>query len=82
MAGRGGLVVRFRLKDQRVPGSKPDSTEDPPCMGPVARYIIEIEGNNRSYTPPVLLCCLIVVTLGGMGDVRLEFFLLERSLKA
>ncbi|GBN83303.1 hypothetical protein AVEN_47470-1 [Araneus ventricosus] len=21
---------------RRVPGSKPDSTEDPPCMGPVA----------------------------------------------
>ncbi|GBO46466.1 hypothetical protein AVEN_19924-1, partial [Araneus ventricosus] len=33
--GRGGLVVRSR--DLRVPGSKPDSTEDPPCMGPVAR---------------------------------------------
>ncbi|GBL90798.1 hypothetical protein AVEN_269081-1 [Araneus ventricosus] len=35
--GRGGLVVRSRLWDRRVPGSKPDSTEDPPCMGPVAR---------------------------------------------
>ncbi|GBM02425.1 hypothetical protein AVEN_76477-1 [Araneus ventricosus] len=35
--GRGGLVVRSRLWGRRVPGSKPDSTEDPPCMGPVAR---------------------------------------------
>ncbi|GBM81457.1 hypothetical protein AVEN_214213-1 [Araneus ventricosus] len=35
--GRGGLVVRYRLWGQRAPGSKPDSTEDPPCMGPVAR---------------------------------------------
>ncbi|GBM06838.1 hypothetical protein AVEN_173593-1 [Araneus ventricosus] len=25
-------VVRSRLRDQRVPGSKFDSTEDPPCM--------------------------------------------------
>ncbi|GBN58246.1 hypothetical protein AVEN_144231-1 [Araneus ventricosus] len=35
--GRGGLVVRSRLWGRRVPGSKPDSTEDPPCIGPVAR---------------------------------------------
>ncbi|GBN61251.1 hypothetical protein AVEN_128970-1 [Araneus ventricosus] len=35
--GRGGLVVKSRPRDQRVAGSKPDSTEDPPCMGPVAR---------------------------------------------
>ncbi|GBM73371.1 hypothetical protein AVEN_104137-1 [Araneus ventricosus] len=35
--GRGGLVARSRSRDRRVSGSKPDSTEDPPCMGPVAR---------------------------------------------
>ncbi|GBL79691.1 hypothetical protein AVEN_18225-1 [Araneus ventricosus] len=35
--GRGGLVVRPRLWGQRAPGSRPDSTDDPPCMGPVAR---------------------------------------------
>ncbi|GBM39364.1 hypothetical protein AVEN_119030-1 [Araneus ventricosus] len=35
--GRGGLVVRSRLWGRRAPGSRPDSTEDPPCMGPVAR---------------------------------------------
>ncbi|GBM32686.1 hypothetical protein AVEN_223469-1 [Araneus ventricosus] len=35
--GRGGLVVRSRPRDRGVAGSKPDSTEDPPCMGPVAR---------------------------------------------
>ncbi|GBO23954.1 hypothetical protein AVEN_182242-1 [Araneus ventricosus] len=29
---RGGLVARSRLWGQRVLGSKPDSTEDPPCM--------------------------------------------------
>ncbi|GBN47066.1 hypothetical protein AVEN_40716-1 [Araneus ventricosus] len=34
--GRGGLVVTPRLWGRRVPGSRPDSTEDPPCMGPVA----------------------------------------------
>ncbi|GBN76262.1 hypothetical protein AVEN_134484-1 [Araneus ventricosus] len=34
-SGRGGLVVRSRPRDRRVAGSKPDSTEDPPCMGPV-----------------------------------------------
>ncbi|GBN49777.1 hypothetical protein AVEN_74068-1 [Araneus ventricosus] len=37
MQGRGGLVVRPRLWGRRIPGSIPDSTEDPPCMGPVAR---------------------------------------------
>ncbi|GBM51494.1 hypothetical protein AVEN_71617-1 [Araneus ventricosus] len=34
---RGGLVVRSRPRVQRVPASKPDSTEDPPCMRPAAR---------------------------------------------
>ncbi|GBO43357.1 hypothetical protein AVEN_175969-1, partial [Araneus ventricosus] len=32
----GGLVVRSRLRCWRVQGSKPDSTEDQPCIGPVA----------------------------------------------
>ncbi|GBN18088.1 hypothetical protein AVEN_182766-1 [Araneus ventricosus] len=40
MQGRGGLVARSWLWGRRVPGSKPDSTEDPPCTGPAARYII------------------------------------------
>ncbi|GBL91694.1 hypothetical protein AVEN_71344-1 [Araneus ventricosus] len=40
-----GLVVRLRLQDQRVQGSNPDSTEDPPCMGPVAHYSI-LRGSN------------------------------------
>ncbi|GBL98709.1 hypothetical protein AVEN_8613-1 [Araneus ventricosus] len=30
--GRGGLVVRSRLRSRRASGSKSDSTEDPPCM--------------------------------------------------
>ncbi|GBM75195.1 hypothetical protein AVEN_263048-1 [Araneus ventricosus] len=34
--GRGGLVLWSRLRGWKVPGSKPYSTEDPPCMGPVA----------------------------------------------
>ncbi|GBO06614.1 hypothetical protein AVEN_176519-1 [Araneus ventricosus] len=38
--GHGGLVIRSRPRDRRVAGPKPDSTEDPPCMGPVARSII------------------------------------------
>ncbi|GBN26961.1 hypothetical protein AVEN_239638-1 [Araneus ventricosus] len=38
--GRSGLVVRSRPRDRRVAGSKPDSTEDPLCMEPVARQII------------------------------------------
>ncbi|GBM17435.1 hypothetical protein AVEN_207502-1, partial [Araneus ventricosus] len=37
---RGGLVVKSRLQGRRVPGSKPDSTGDPPCIGPVAPQII------------------------------------------
>ncbi|GBN51613.1 hypothetical protein AVEN_65436-1 [Araneus ventricosus] len=35
-AGRGGLVVGSRPRDQRIAGSKPDSTEDPSCMAPAA----------------------------------------------
>ncbi|GBM20754.1 hypothetical protein AVEN_105976-1 [Araneus ventricosus] len=38
--GRCGLVVRSRPRNRRVSGSKPDPTEDQPCMGPVARQII------------------------------------------
>ncbi|GBL83032.1 hypothetical protein AVEN_165267-1 [Araneus ventricosus] len=34
---RGCLVVRPQLRDLRVPDSKPDSTEDTSCVGPVAR---------------------------------------------
>ncbi|GBO07686.1 hypothetical protein AVEN_21865-1 [Araneus ventricosus] len=34
-----------RLWDRRVPGSKPDSTEDLSCIGPVARSIIRRESN-------------------------------------
>ncbi|GBN59056.1 hypothetical protein AVEN_33569-1 [Araneus ventricosus] len=30
--GCGDLVVRSRLRKRRAPGSKPDSTEDPPCF--------------------------------------------------
>ncbi|GBM66922.1 hypothetical protein AVEN_199898-1 [Araneus ventricosus] len=37
---RGGLVVGSRLWGRRAPGSKPDSTENPPCMGPASRQII------------------------------------------
>ncbi|GBM26288.1 hypothetical protein AVEN_66526-1 [Araneus ventricosus] len=38
--GRGVLVVKSRLWGRRVPGSRPHSTEDPPCMGSVARQIV------------------------------------------
>ncbi|GBM18983.1 hypothetical protein AVEN_1598-1 [Araneus ventricosus] len=38
--GRGGLVLRSRPQHRRVAVSKPDATEDPPCIGPVARQII------------------------------------------
>ncbi|GBL74558.1 hypothetical protein AVEN_235476-1 [Araneus ventricosus] len=31
--GRGGLVVRSRPQGKRLPGSKPDFTENTPCMG-------------------------------------------------
>ncbi|GBN53543.1 hypothetical protein AVEN_63879-1 [Araneus ventricosus] len=40
LGGRGGLVARSQPRDQRVASSKPDSTEDPLCMGPAARQII------------------------------------------
>ncbi|GBL80365.1 hypothetical protein AVEN_92274-1 [Araneus ventricosus] len=56
--GRGGLVVKSRLWGRRVPGSKPDSTEDPPCMGPAARYII------RSGQPSSRWCGVEVLERG------------------
>ncbi|GBN89042.1 hypothetical protein AVEN_126236-1 [Araneus ventricosus] len=31
-----GLVAGPRLRDRKIPGSKPDSPEDPPCIGPAA----------------------------------------------
>ncbi|GBM18282.1 hypothetical protein AVEN_224163-1 [Araneus ventricosus] len=40
LEGRGGLVEKSRLWGRRAPCSKPDSTEDPPCMRPAARQII------------------------------------------
>ncbi|GBL82701.1 hypothetical protein AVEN_263761-1 [Araneus ventricosus] len=38
--GRGGLVVRSRLRGRRAPGSKPNSTGDPPCVGPAKSYVV------------------------------------------
>ncbi|GBN97079.1 hypothetical protein AVEN_266175-1 [Araneus ventricosus] len=32
LRGRGGLIVRPRPRRRRVPGSKPDSTEEPPFL--------------------------------------------------
>ncbi|GBO22527.1 hypothetical protein AVEN_188117-1 [Araneus ventricosus] len=46
--GRGGLVARSRPPDRRVAGSNPDSTEDPPCMGPAAPQIIR-SGQTSSH---------------------------------
>ncbi|GBM30203.1 hypothetical protein AVEN_165804-1 [Araneus ventricosus] len=48
--GRGGLVARCRLLGRRVPGSKTDSTEDPPCVGSVASLIIR---RGPNVLPPV-----------------------------
>ncbi|GBL88514.1 hypothetical protein AVEN_159100-1 [Araneus ventricosus] len=36
----GGLVVRSRHLGRRNPGSKPDSTGDPPCKGRAVRQPI------------------------------------------
>ncbi|GBM78526.1 hypothetical protein AVEN_260452-1 [Araneus ventricosus] len=60
--GRGSLVVRSRLWGRRAPGSKPDSTEDPPCIEPVARYII------RSCQTPSRWCGVEVWR--GRGQLR------------
>ncbi|GBL74700.1 hypothetical protein AVEN_243582-1 [Araneus ventricosus] len=48
VTGGGGLVVRCRLWGWSIPGSKPDSTEQPPCTGPLARQIIRRESNVLS----------------------------------
>ncbi|GBM66352.1 hypothetical protein AVEN_69100-1 [Araneus ventricosus] len=41
-SGRGGLVVRSRPWGRWVPGSRPDSTEDPPCMGASSGAVLVI----------------------------------------
>ncbi|GBM73053.1 hypothetical protein AVEN_268530-1 [Araneus ventricosus] len=33
--GHSGLAVRSQFRGRRAPGSKPDSSEDPPCMAPI-----------------------------------------------
>ncbi|GBL98064.1 hypothetical protein AVEN_220125-1 [Araneus ventricosus] len=43
--GGCGLLVRCRLREKRVPGSEPDSTEDPSHIGPIKRQIICRESN-------------------------------------
>ncbi|GBM71090.1 hypothetical protein AVEN_146305-1 [Araneus ventricosus] len=45
---RGGLVIRSRPRDRRVPGLKPDSTEEPPCkwvwctLNPSAPHVLPL----------------------------------------
>ncbi|GBM41322.1 hypothetical protein AVEN_241482-1 [Araneus ventricosus] len=48
LEGRSCLEVRCRPRRQRVPGSNPDSIEDPSCIGPVERQII-----RRCKRPPI-----------------------------
>ncbi|GBM62587.1 hypothetical protein AVEN_224381-1 [Araneus ventricosus] len=38
-SGSDGLVAMSRPRERIVAGSRPDSTEDPQCMGPAARQI-------------------------------------------
>ncbi|GBM07118.1 hypothetical protein AVEN_177082-1 [Araneus ventricosus] len=45
--GRGGQVATTWLWSRRVPGSKPDVTEDPPCMGACCKL-------NHTWCPNVL----------------------------
>ncbi|GBL72169.1 hypothetical protein AVEN_115158-1 [Araneus ventricosus] len=40
LSGSGGLVVMSRLWGRTAPGSKPDSTEDPACIGSAALQIL------------------------------------------
>ncbi|GBO12034.1 hypothetical protein AVEN_241308-1 [Araneus ventricosus] len=53
MPGFGGLVARSRLWGRRAPGSKPDSTEDPPCMGP----LLHAKSYVVAKRPPVGVAC-------------------------
>ncbi|GBM77925.1 hypothetical protein AVEN_89588-1 [Araneus ventricosus] len=45
LGGHGDPVVKSLPRGRRAPGSKPDSTEDLSCIGPVARQIIPILPN-------------------------------------
>ncbi|GBM64403.1 hypothetical protein AVEN_135127-1 [Araneus ventricosus] len=57
--GRGGLVVKYRLRGRRAPGSKPDSTEDSPCGACCTP--------NHTYWPNVLQLVWCVAALFERG---------------
>ncbi|GBM01759.1 hypothetical protein AVEN_271995-1 [Araneus ventricosus] len=44
---RGGLVIRSNLRGRRVSGSKPDSSENPPCMW-LLQVALYVEGQTSS----------------------------------
>ncbi|GBM03194.1 hypothetical protein AVEN_70610-1 [Araneus ventricosus] len=46
--GRCSLQVRYQLRNERAPVSKPDSTEDPPCL--VAKCMLNLTWVKR---PPI-----------------------------
>ncbi|GBN49759.1 hypothetical protein AVEN_110771-1 [Araneus ventricosus] len=51
----GRLVVRSRLRGRRAPGSKPDFTEYPSCMGPTARQIKRRQSSVLQQVPAQVL---------------------------
>ncbi|GBL95218.1 hypothetical protein AVEN_253544-1 [Araneus ventricosus] len=67
MQGRGGLVVRSRFWGQSVPGSKPDSTEDLSCLGPV---VSPDQGDNANNSIWIESYLLIKIYHGQAGVVR------------
>ncbi|GBO37364.1 hypothetical protein AVEN_64584-1 [Araneus ventricosus] len=61
--GCGGLVVSSQLRGRRTPpGSKPDSTEDPPCM----RDLLQVKS---SVGPNVSFWCGAEVWRGDASSV-------------
>ncbi|GBN64827.1 hypothetical protein AVEN_74602-1 [Araneus ventricosus] len=46
--GYGCLVVRSQFRSRSVPGSKPNSTDDPPCMCGIGALQIQRRGSKSS----------------------------------
>ncbi|GBM68579.1 hypothetical protein AVEN_234028-1, partial [Araneus ventricosus] len=64
---RGGLVVRSRLRGWTVPGSKPDSTEDPP-----SKWLEKHRVNTFSQSE-------IVITSDEPSDEDIVFLIKEKN---
>ncbi|GBN48880.1 SID1 transmembrane family member 1 [Araneus ventricosus] len=82
LVGRSGLVVRSRPWDWRVASSKPDSTEDPPCMGPyydTCRTLCPLSNYNETNLSPGPQNISIEISTSSRDYVEFDFILSQET---